>query len=197
MKECFTCKKKINYTGKNCYNCARKIREENRKGRPCSVCKRTDILIYRQCDMLCVICWRNDKLKTDPDYLEKRKIWQRKRDRRLAGLPEDMPLKYAPRGSGTIDNNGYRVITKKGHANCKSKKGHIFEHTFVMSEYLGRALIKGEAVHHKNGIKHDNRIENLELWHKGQPAGQRVEDKIAWAKEFLEEYGYKIMIGGH
>lgn len=192
MKKCNTCNKEINYTGKNCFNCARKIREEKRKGRECLGCHRTDVLIYRQSDMLCVMCWRKDKLKTEPDYLEKRKIWQRRRDRRIAGIPEDTPLLYAPRGSGTIDNNGYRVITKKGHANCKSKKGHIFEHTFIMSQHLGRPLRKGESVHHKNGIRYDNTIENLELWHKGQPAGQRLEDKIKWAKKFLEEYGYQI-----
>ena len=61
-----------------------------------------------------------------------------------------------------------------------------------LTKYLQR-IKQNESVHHKNGVRNDNRIENLELWHKGQPAGQRLEDKIKWCKEFLEEYGFKIM----
>lgn len=54
------------------------------------------------------------------------------------------------------------------------------EHRWVMETMLGRALRTGENVHHKNGVRHDNRPVNLELWHKPQTPGQRVDDIVAW-----------------
>lgn len=69
-----------------------------------------------------------------------------------------------------------------------TKSGHIFEHRKVMQDVLGRPLTEDENVHHKNGQRHDNRPENLELWSRSQPHGQRVEDKIRWAREFLALY---------
>jgi HNH endonuclease len=58
-----------------------------------------------------------------------------------------------------------------------------------MEQKLGRPLLRNEQVHHKNGHKTDNRPENLELWVKGQPNGQRVEDALAWAYEIIDRYG--------
>lgn len=87
----------------------------------------------------------------------------------------------------TVVGGGYIRIKDDDHPNANAK-GWVLEHVKVMSESLGRALLPEETVHHKNGDRADNRIENLELWNSGQPKGQRIEDKVTWAKEILALY---------
>lgn len=109
------------------------------------------------------------------------------------GIPLDAPRKKNKNGAGCIDYSGYKTITKKGHPNAMDERGRIREHVFVMSEILGRPLVKGENVHHKDGNKLNNHPSNLELWDKTQPSGQKVEDKIKWAIDFLNRHGYKVI----
>ena len=62
------------------------------------------------------------------------------------------------------------------------------EHAKVMSEHLGRDLLPHENIHHLNGDRSDNRIENLEVWSKSQPCGQRIDDKLKHAIFLINEY---------
>lgn len=74
------------------------------------------------------------------------------------------------------------------HPRSPSNSGYVFEHILVMEDYLERFLVDGETIHHLNGVRDDNRIENLELWVKPQPSGIRAKDAVAWAKEILSRY---------
>lgn len=90
-------------------------------------------------------------------------------------------------GEGTINENGYRLIYLPDHPNAQDG-GRILEHRYMMSNKLGRPLMDFERVHHKNGIRHDNDLDNLELWVLSHPPGQKPQDLVRWAKEILEIY---------
>lgn len=195
MKSCRECQKEFNYPGYYCHWCSQKRLMQKRIGIPCSKCNQIKPICQKSLT-LCTSCYHKYLEERDPIYKEKKRLNSFKSRRRCRGQDPDAPLMKRRNGEGSLDKNGYFQITKFGHPNCTSKTGRIAEHTWVMSQYLGRPLHKHESVHHKNGIRDDNRIENLELWSKSQPSGQRLTDKIMWCKQFLESYGYKILEKG-
>jgi hypothetical protein len=92
------------------------------------------------------------------------------------------------KGGRIRTKSGYIMIRTLDHPRAGRNNGYVFEHILVMEDILGRQLEDGETVHHKNGVKDDNRKKNLELWRGPQPAGVRVSDLVEWAKEVLEKY---------
>lgn len=103
-------------------------------------------------------------------------------------LREKRPLAPLREKRGWRMDRGYIVVFEPMHPNAR-KDGYVAEHIKVMAAKLGRPLERFEEVHHKNGIRHDNRPENLELWARGmQPPGSRVSDLINAAVRVLELY---------
>lgn len=88
-----------------------------------------------------------------------------------------------------IEESFQYVLNGLKGASKEANGTRIQEHIMVMAKHLGRPIdTKHESVHHKNGIKNDNRIENLELRSAYHGSGQSIEDKLRYARDILMQY---------
>lgn len=99
----------------------------------------------------------------------------------------DVPIRIVT-GEGWLSHGYWCVMVPPELRHLTNGETQVGEHRLVMARHLGRPLYPGEVVHHINGIRTDNRLENLELWSTTQPKGQRVADKVAFALELLRRY---------
>lgn len=165
--------REYNYCGRDCYHAHRKDRAgtyppRKDKGIP------KGPRIERECLICGVTVLRklNQAKKYENAYCS--------REHKDEGMRIARRADRSPLGTTRIANTGY--------VHERTEDGWMLQHRVVMEQHLGRPLWADENVHHRNGLRADNRISNLELWSKSQPSGQRVEDKVAWAIEMIERY---------
>ena len=113
---------------------------------------------------------------------------------RLTGDPGPAKPKIAAKGSGNwYFHQGY--LRRSEYVDGKLTRS-VLQHVEVMEQELGRRLVDGENVHHKNGIRHDNDPDNLELWLKMQPSGQRVTDLMEYIAKYHADAMRQLLDGG-
>jgi hypothetical protein len=109
------------------------------------------------------------------------------RARKHGDVQHDTPIRVMT-GEGWMNHGYWYVAVPPELRYLTNGATKIEQHRLVMARHLGRPLHRDEVVHHRNGNRTDNRIENLELWSTCQPKGQRIEDKVTYAVVMLRRY---------
>lgn len=161
--------------------CAYDISSQKLEYHPTFSCRQTMI------DRICLNCGKQDHIRAT-------EVRQAAKDGDLTGLCKTCSYAIShpqPKGDksynwrgGRVEQEGYIMIQCPGHPRANIR-GYVFEHRLVMEEYLDRYLLPIETVHHKNGMRADNRLENLELWNGKHGDGFRYKDMTSSQVEKL------------
>jgi hypothetical protein len=154
------------------WTCVRCGKEFNSSGRAPKYCSRD--CREKELQHNCEVCGKPFWLKASHEFLRKTCSLA------CAGLYRGDKAQ----AGGSITAQGYRLL--------QIRNRRILEHRKVMEDHLGRPLYKWEEIHHLDGNRLNNRLDNLELWVKRQPGGQRRDDLLPWAILFIESCGYVV-----
>ena len=94
------------------------------------------------------------------------------------------------RGGRHVGKAGYICIWEPSHP--KANGNYVLEHRLVMEKSIGRYLVGRETVHHRNGNRVDNRIENLELYASNHGVGHKYTDLSLQELEAMRDWYAKL-----
>lgn len=91
-----------------------------------------------------------------------------------------------PDGHKRKDHRGYIFVKSHNHPRANAH-GRVAEHRLIMEEHVGRILESTEFVHHKNGIKDDNRIENLMIFRTNKEHHEYCQGRLCELERAIED----------